>query len=107
MISGLAFTFVILPCMGAVAVAALIRDWRLAVAAICGGLALALVAPMLPAPLGLLGLPLFVGVALGGLAMVLALPRRPTMDLWGRMLTALAVAFFTTFANLLLSVNGI
>jgi len=107
MISSLAFTFVILPCIGAVAIACVLRDWRLAAAALCGALALAFVAPALPPSFGLLGLPVFIGVALGALAMVIALPRRPDMDLWGRMLTALAVAFFASFLNLLLLGNGV
>ncbi|MEL6959448.1 MAG: hypothetical protein AAGL89_10900 [Pseudomonadota bacterium] len=107
MLSGLTFTFVILPCIAAVAISAVLRDWRLAAAAICGGLALAFIAPGLPGGLGLLGLPIFVGIALGGLAMVLALPRRPDMDVWGRMLTALIVAFAVTFLNLLLTANGL
>ncbi|SLN56015.1 hypothetical protein [Pseudooctadecabacter jejudonensis] len=107
MISGIAFTFVVLPCLGAVVLAAIVRHWALAAAAMCGGLAFAFLAPSLPGAVGLLGLPFFVGVALGGLAMVLALPRRPDMDLWGRMLTALTVAFAATFLNLLLNANGL
>jgi len=107
MISGLTFTFVLLPCIGAVILAAIVTHWHLAAAGLAGGLAFAFLAPSLPGGLGLLGLPFFVGVALGGLAMVLALPRRPTMDIWGRMLTALAVAFAATFLNLLLNVNGL
>lgn len=106
MISGLTFTFVLLPCIAAVAVSAVVRDWRLAAAAICGGLACAFLAPALPGALGLLGLPVFIGIALGGLGMIIALPRRPTLDVWGRMLTALAVAFAATFFNLLLSTSG-
>jgi len=106
MISSLAFTFVILPCIGAVAIATLLRDWRLAAAALCGALGLAFLSPSLPHVVGLLGLPVFIGMALGALAMVIALPRKPEMDIWGRMLTALAVAFFASFLNLLLLGNG-
>lgn len=106
MISALGFTFVILPCIGAVVVAALVRDWRLAAAALCGSLALAFIAPFLPAGLGLLGLPLFMGAALGGLSMVIALLRSPDTDLWGRMITALITAFIASYLNLLFSTNG-
>ncbi|WP_296416779.1 hypothetical protein [Pseudooctadecabacter sp.] len=107
MISGLTFTFVLLPCIGACVLAALVRHWQLAAAGLAGGLGFAFLAPTLPGAIGLIGLPLFIGVALGGLAMVIALPRRPTMDIWGRMLTALAVAFTASFLNLLLNVNGL
>ncbi len=102
MISSLAFTFVILPCIGAVAIAAAVKDWRLAAAALCGALALIFIAPSIGGGLLLFGLPVFAGVALGALALLIGLPRRPDMDIWGRMLTALAVAFFASFLNLLL-----
>lgn len=106
MIGGLSFTFVVIPCLAAVAISALLRDWRLALAALSGALGLAFLTPYTPGGIGLIVLPALIGVILGALAMAIALPRNPGMDLWSRMLTALAVTFSATFLNLLLSTNG-
>ncbi len=104
MISGVAFTFVILPCFAAV-VMAVLKDWRLAAAAFFGSLALAFVAPALGS-IGLLFLPLAVGAALGALVTAISLWRDPELDLWGRMLRALIVSFAASFINLITFANG-
>lgn len=106
MINDFAFTFVIVPCIAACTVAAIIRDWRLAAAALCGALGLTLIAPALPPAIAYLGLPVFVGIALGALAVMVALLRRPSHDIWGRMLPALIFTFAVTFAHLLYFANG-
>jgi len=100
-ISSVAFVFVIVPCMAAVAVGAVMFDWRLAAAAVCGGLALALIAPTFPSPVGPVLFPVAIGVALGGLATLIGLWRRPSMNVWSRMIVALLVAFIATFLNLI------
>lgn len=105
MISSVAFTFVMLPCIAAVAVAALLRDWRLAAAVLFGALALAFAAPVLGG-YGLLLLPVAIGVALGALVTAISLWRDPDLDLWGRMLRALILGFAATFLNLLTFANG-
>lgn len=105
MMSSLAFTFVVLPCIGAVAMAALLRDWRLAMAALCGALALALLAPAIGG-YGLLVMPLAVGAALGALVTAISLYRSPDVDLWGRMLRGLTVAFVASFLNLITFAGG-
>lgn len=101
MISSTAFVFVILPCFGAVLAGAVLFDWRLAAAALCGALGLMFALPALFAPLATLALPLVVGVALGALVVLLSLLRRPTLDLWSRMIRALLTAFAASFLNLL------
>lgn len=106
MISGLAFTFVLLPCMAAVAVAAVVRDWRLAAAALCGGLGVAFLAPTLGAPIGLIAMPIGIGAALGALVMVITLLRDPDCDIWSRMLRAIITAFIASFAHLLTFTSG-
>lgn len=106
MISSLGFTFVILPCIAACAMAALIRDWRLAAAAFFGGLSLIFAAPFVPLGYGLIGLPVFTGVAIGGLVTTATLLRRPVLDIWGRMLPALMVCFTITFFYLLFATRG-
>lgn len=106
MISGLTFTFVLLPCIAAVTVAAALRDWRLAAAALFGALGLAFLAPTLGAPIGLITLPIGIGAALGALTMVITLLRDPDCDVWSRMLRAIIVTFIATFAHLLTFTNG-
>ena len=105
MISSVAFTFVILPCMAAVGLAALVRDWRLAAAGFFGGLGLAFIAPALGG-YGILVLPVAIGIALGALITAISLWRDPDLDLWGRMLRALLVAFIATFVNLITFAGG-
>ena len=105
MISGVAFTFVMLPCIGAVGAAALLRDWRLAAAALFGALALAFIAPSLGG-YGLLLSPVAIGAALGALVTAISLWRDPDLDTWGRMLRALILSFAATFLNLLTFANG-
>jgi hypothetical protein len=105
MISGVAFTFVLLPCIAAVAAAAILRDWRLAAAVLFGGLALAFIAPVLGG-YGLLVLPVAVGVALGALVTAISLWRDPDVDMWARMLRALIVSFAASFLNLITFANG-
>ena len=101
MISNVALVFVILPCIAAVAVGAATFDWRLAAAAMCGGLALALISPTLPSPIGPVLFPIGIGAALGGLATLIGLWRRPSLSVWSRMIVALLVAFIATFLNLI------
>lgn len=105
MISGVAFTFVILPCIAAVCVAALVRDWRLAAAVAAGALALAFGAPLLGG-VGLMLLPLAIGAALGALVTAISLYRARDVDLWARMLRALLVTFIATFLNLITFAGG-
>ena len=106
MISSTAFVFVILPCIAAVAVAAPVRDWRLAAAALCGALGLAFVLPTIAATLAAVAFPLAIGAALGSLAVLVGLLRRPTMGVWARMSAALLVAFVATFLNLITFAGG-
>ena len=105
MISSVAFTFVMLPCIAAASIAALLRDWRLAAAALFGGAALIFAAPVFGG-YGLLVLPVAVGVALGALVTAISLWRDPDLDLWGRALRALIVSFVATFLNLITFAGG-
>ena len=105
MISSVAFTFVILPCMAAVGFAALVRDWRLAAAGFFGALGLAFITPAMGGYAVLL-LPVAIGLALGALITAISLWRDPDLDLWGRMLRALLVAFIATFVNLITFAGG-
>lgn len=104
--SDMAFVFVILPCIAAILAGALLFDWRLAVAALCGALGMVLLAPSLPPQFGYVGLPVFAGIALGALAVAVGLWRRPSLDIWARMICALLVAFFATFLNLITFSTG-
>ncbi|MBT8411453.1 MAG: hypothetical protein KJP02_06625 [Octadecabacter sp.] len=101
MISNTAFVFVVLPCIGAVLAGALLFDWRLAAAALCGALAVMFALPALSATAATLALPVLVGVALGALVVLISLLRRPSLDVWSRMIRALLVAFAASFLNLL------
>lgn len=101
MISSAGFVFVILPCIGAVIAGAILFDWRLAAAALCGALGVVFALPVLAPVAATFTLPVMAGVALGALATLVALWRRPSLDVWGRMICALLVAFIASFFNLL------
>lgn len=106
MISSIAFVFVILPCAGAVLAGALLFDWRLAAAALCGALAMIFALPVLAATVGTIALPFVAGVALGALAVLVSLWRRPSLDVWSRMIRALLTAFVASFFNLITVSSG-
>jgi len=100
MISGIAMTFVILPCCGAVGMAAVLRDWRLAAAAFCGALGLMFVAPVLPAIVRLIGLPIVAGATMGAATATVGLWFRPSVDIWSRMIWALVATAAVCFSLL-------
>lgn len=104
--SGLTVAYVLIPCIGAVLLGAVIRDWRLAAAAACGALGLLVLRDALPETLRVFGPPVLVGVALGAIALVPYLVKRPTADVWGRMIAALIPTFLLSFLFLLLNTSG-
>lgn len=106
MISGLGFTFVILPCIGAVAIAALLKDWRLAAAAVCGSLGAIFIAPYAPDGIRLIASPVLFGMAIGAAAVMIRLWLRPSADIWSRMIWAIVVTAVITFTPLLMLLNG-
>lgn len=103
MISSLGFTFVVIPCIGATAMAALLWDWRLVAAAALGVIALG---PMLPETARLITLPALMGVVIGASALAPRLWTRPTSDIWSRMLWALVPTFALTFLFLITNSSG-
>jgi len=104
--SEFAVTFVILPCVAACILAVVIRDWRLAAAALCGALALVFIRDVMPVGVGIFVLPVIFGFALGAAALIVALLWRPTLDIWGRMLAALGLTFFVSVSQLLIITTG-
>ena len=111
MISGVAFTFVLLPCIVATAIAAVVRDSRVAIVCWIGAMALFALVTSTPGPVRLFGLPVVTGLALG-LFFVHARLRlgltelANTPDVWSRMLWALIPTFVVTFLFLLYVMNG-
>lgn len=101
-----AVTFVILPCIAACSLAAIIRDWRLAAAALFGALGMVFARAALPVGVATFTLPVVFGVVLGATATVAALLWRPTLDVWGRMLAALALTFVVSVGHLLILLTG-
>jgi len=107
MISGVAFAFVVTPCIGATVMAALLRDWRLVAAAAFGSLGVLALAEFLPEPVRLISLPLIMGVIIGAVFLVPRLAMRPTSDIWSRMLWAIVPTFLVTFLFLLINMSGV
>ncbi len=106
MISHISFTFVLLPCIGSVVMAALLHDWRLVVAAAFGALGLLALGQFMPEPVRLVSLPLVTGVVIGAIPLAPRLAIRPTSDIWSRMLWAIIPTFVITFLFLLITTNG-
>ncbi|MDC1381575.1 hypothetical protein N8315_09195 [Octadecabacter sp.] len=106
MISSLGFTFVVIPCIGATAMAALLWDWRLVAAAAFGALGVIALGPMLPEAARLITLPALMGVVIGASALAPRLWMRPTSDIWSRMLWALVPTFALTFLFLITNSSG-
>lgn len=106
MISGVAFAFVLLPCIGACVLGALVSDWRLVAAAACGAFGLVAISPYMSEPVRLISLPGLMGVVLGASVLGPRLYFRPTSDIWSRMLWAVVPTFVITFLFLITNVNG-
>ncbi len=106
MISSIGFAFVIMPCIGAVVMAALLWDWRLVAAAACGALCVLLLGQYLPEPVRLIALPLIMGVIIGSAFLIPRLATRPSIDIWSRMLWALIPTFLITFLFLIINTSG-
>lgn len=107
MISGLGMTFVLLPCAGATAMAALLWDWRLVAAAAFGALGIIVVGAALPEPVRLISLPVLMGVVIGATMLGPRLWFRPTSDIWSRMLWAIVPTFAVTFLFLISNTSGV
>lgn len=101
MISNMAFVFVVLPCIGAAIAGAVLFDWRLAAAALCGALGLLFVAPLLPEVLRVTGGSLVSGIAVGAATTLVVLFWRPVASFWSRMTIAMMAAFTVHFAHLI------
>lgn len=101
MISDLAFVFVILPCIGAVCAGAVLFDWRLAAAAVCGAVGLLLIGPVFPEALRVMTGSVVSGVAVGALALSVLLYMRQPVSIWTRMTTAMVAAFAVHYAHLI------
>ena len=106
MISSIGFAFVILPCLGATVMAALLHDWRLVAAAAFGALGLLALSSYMSDPVRLITLPIIMGVVIGATFLVPRLAMRPTSDIWSRMLWAIVPTFIITFLFLIINVNG-
>ena len=104
--SGITVPYVVMPCIGAVVLGAMVRDWRLAAAALFGALAVLAANEYLPDPVRVFGLPVIMGIILGSVALVPYLAIRPVADVWGRMLCALIPTFVIGFLFLLISTSG-
>lgn len=107
MISGLGVTFVLIPCIGAAVMGALLRDWRLVVAAAFGALGVIALGPSLPEAVRLISLPALMGVVIGASFLAPRLWFRPTSDIWSRMLWSMVPTFAITFLFLTLNANGV
>lgn len=106
MISSFGFTFVILPCIGATLMAALLPDWRLVAAAAFGALGVVALGASLPAALRLISLPIMMGIVIGATILGPRLWFRPSSDIWSRMLWAIVPTFLITFLFLIANANG-
>jgi hypothetical protein len=106
MISGLGVTFVVLPCLGATIMAALLWDWRLVAATAFGALGVIALGGALPEAVRLISLPIVMGVIIGAVFLAPRLAIRPTSDIWSRMLWAIVPTFAITFLFLIINVNG-
>lgn len=104
--SGLGLAFVLLPCIGASVMAALLWDWRLVVAAAFGALGILALGGYMPEPLRVISLPIVIGVILGAVFLAPRLATRPSIDIWSRMLWAIVPTFFITFFFLLINTSG-
>jgi len=91
MIHELGFTFIVLPCIGAVAIAAALRDWRLAAAAAFGLLGVLFISSTIPEAVRLFIIPIVFGAMIGAAITTLRLVLRPSADVWSRMIWALLV----------------
>ncbi|SMX43700.1 hypothetical protein [Octadecabacter ascidiaceicola] len=104
--NGLGLGFVIMPCIGATIMAALLWDWRLVVAAAFGGLGIIALGEYLPEALRVISLPIVVGVVIGAVSLTPRLFTRPSIDIWSRMLWALVPTFVISFLFLLINTSG-
>ena len=106
MISGLGVSFVLIPCIGASVMAALLWDWRLVAAAAFGALGVIALGPYMSDPVRLITLPILMGVVLGATILGPRLFMRPSSDIWSRMLWAIVPTFLITFLFLLINTSG-
>lgn len=97
---GLSLAFVIAPCIGGVAAAAVLRDWRLAGALSAGAFGLMFFLAAAAGPFSTIALPFVGGIAVGSLAMVAHLRFLPQATIWGRMSTGLTTVFVLSVVNL-------
>jgi len=105
-ISSVAMTFVVMPCIGACALAALVWDWRLVVAAAFGALGVFAIGPSLPEALRLISLPVLMGVVIGASILAPRLWFRPSSDIWSRMLWSMVPTFGITFLFMIFNASG-
>jgi hypothetical protein len=101
--SGLAITFVVIPCIAACTAAWFLTDWRLAGAASAGSLGM-LFLPGLTAvaPGAAYVLPVFAGTAVGATVAGVATYRSLDTTPWARMLPALVITCTLAILALLL-----
>ena len=104
--NGLGLGFVVMPCLGATIMAALLWDWRLVTAAAFGGLGVLALGEYMPEALRVISLPIVMGIVIGAVFLVPRLATRPSIDIWSRMLWALVPTFLITFLFLLINTNG-
>jgi len=104
--NGIGLAFVILPCLGATIMAALLWDWRLVAAAAFGALGILALGPYMPEAIRVISLPIVMGVIIGSIFLVPRLATRPTSDIWSRMLWAIVPTFLITFLFLIINTSG-
>lgn len=107
MISSISFAFVLLPCIGACVMAALLWDWRLVAAAAFGALGVLALGSALPEAVRVISLPIMMGVLIGAAVLVPRLATRPSIDVWSRMLWAVVPTFLITFLFLIINTSGV
>lgn len=101
--SGLALTFIVIPCIAACTIAWFVRDWRLAGAIAAGSLCVLFI-PGLTATIPALAyvLPVLLGTAIGSTVSGVATYRSMDTTPWSRMLYALVITFSLAVLALLL-----
>lgn len=102
MISGLAFTFVLLPCIAACVFATVLRDWRLVAAAVFGVFGFMALYQYMSEPVRLIIWPILFGVLASAIGLFPYVLWRPNSDVWGRMIAAVVPTFIITFMILIL-----
>jgi hypothetical protein len=101
--SGLALTFIVIPCIAACTAAWFIKDWRLAGATSAGSLGVLFIPGLtMMVPALAYVLPVLAGTAVGSTVSGVATYRSQDTTPWSRMLYALVITFSLAIAALLL-----